>query len=294
MTVRRGIRGTVLVGAEERLRRRNGTIRQNRKSDVNLDLNPRPLTTYFSSVNADFDPNEAMNTLLDHQANKAMDGELANTPTAKEVLALIAKGVLRNAPFAVWRGVRAIPKATLQWISRTDLTTITKKDIESVEVSLQNGNYFELDEPITKENAYEVITGLVSLLDDTLREKKCYLYCSKAISDAYNTSYKNNSKGISYNGKFEQTVVEGSNGTSSSALRLENATRIHTHIRRGKSTRRSRPGVGRGKRTRQGLSAGHAHIHDAHVPRIPVPHCSQIILLCCQAQVHVRDGEVEP
>ena len=104
MTVRRGIRGTVLVGAEDVSGAEMAPYVKNRKSDVNLDLNLRPLTTYFSSVNADFDPNEAMNTLLDHQANKAMDGELANTPTAKEVLALIAKGVLRNAPFAVWRG----------------------------------------------------------------------------------------------------------------------------------------------------------------------------------------------
>lgn len=211
MTVRRGIRGTVLVGAEDVSGAEMAPYVKNRKSDVNLDLNLRPLTTYFSSVNADFDPNEAMNTLLDHQANNAMDGKLVNTPTAKEVLALIAKGVLRNAPFAVWRGVRN-PKGNTTMDIADGFDTITKKDIESGEVSLQNGNYFELDEPITKENAYEVITGLVSLLDDTLREKKCYLYCSKAISDAYNTSYKNNSKGISYNGKFEQTVVEGSNG----------------------------------------------------------------------------------
>ena len=102
--------------------------------------------------------------------------------------------------------------------------TITKKDIESGEVSLQNGNYFELDEPITKENAYEVITGLVSLLDDTLREKKCYLYCSKAISDAYNTSYKTTAKGYHITANSNRPSWKVQTETSSSALRLENAT----------------------------------------------------------------------
>ena len=58
MTVRRGIRGTVLVGAEDVSGAEMAPYVKNRKSDVNLDLNLRPLTTYFSSVNADFDPNE--------------------------------------------------------------------------------------------------------------------------------------------------------------------------------------------------------------------------------------------
>lgn len=211
MTVRRGVRGTVLVGAETVSGAEMAPYVKNRKSDVDLNLNLRPLTTYFGSVNAEFDPNEAMNTLLDHQAAKAMDGELASTPTAKEVLALIAKGVLKNAPFAIWKGVRNA-KGTTTMDLCDGFDTITAKDVASGELAVAKGNYIELDKVLTAENTYDVITSLVEQLDDILREQKCYLYCSRKISDWYNRGYKAAGKGIAYNDKYEQTVVEGSNG----------------------------------------------------------------------------------
>lgn len=211
LTVRRGVRGTVLVGAEDVSGAEMAPYIKNRKSDVDLNLNLRPLTTYFGSVNAEFDPNEAMNTLLDHQACKAMDGELVSTPTAKEVLALIAKGVLKNAHLAIWKGVRN-PKGNTTMDLCDGFDTITDKDVDSGELSEDKGNYIELDEVITRDNAYDVITGLVEKLDDILREQKCYLYCSRQIADWYNRSYKANSKGIVYADKYEQTIVEGSNG----------------------------------------------------------------------------------
>lgn len=211
MSVRRGIRGTVLVGAEDVSGAEMAPYIKNRTSDVDLDLNLRPLTTYFSSVNAEFDPNEAMNTLLDHQAAKAMDGELSSTPTAKEVLALIAKGATRNAPFAIWKGKRnAKGNSTMDICDGFD--TITDKDIASGEVSAEKGNYIELDKAITPETAYDVITDIVEHLDDVLREQKCYLFCSRKIADAYNRSYKAQGKGLVYVDKYEQTIVEGSNG----------------------------------------------------------------------------------
>ena len=211
MTIRRGVRGTVLVGSEDVSGAEIAPYSPNRKSDVDLNLNLRPLTTYFGSVNAEFEPNTAMNTLLDHQACKAMDGEQVSTPTAKDVLALIAKGALKNAPFAIWKGVRN-PKGTTTLDLCDGFDTITAKDVDSGELSEAKGNYIELDEVITRDNAYDVITGLVEKLDDIIREQKCYLYCSRQISDWYNRSYKANSKGIGYADKYEQTVVEGSNG----------------------------------------------------------------------------------
>lgn len=211
ITIKKDVRGTVYIGTKKTKGGKIAPYKRNRKTDVDFDLNYRPLTTYFGSVNDEFDPNEAMGTIMDHQAAKAMDGELVSTPTAREVLALEAKDATEDMPYALWTGVRN-PKGDTTFDLFDGFDTITEKDIDAGEISEENGNLIILDEEITEENAYDVITGIVTKLNKQLRRQKCFLYCSQAISDAYNKSYKANSKGIAYNGKYEQTVVEGSNG----------------------------------------------------------------------------------
>lgn len=211
ITIKKGVRGTTYIGTKKTKGGKIAPYKRNRKTDVDLDLNYRPLTTYFGSVNDEFDPNEAMGTIMDHQAGKAMDGELASTPTAKDVLSLEAKDATEDLPYALWTGVRN-PKGETTFDLFDGFDTITDKDIDAGEISEKNGNLIVLDEVITPENAYDIITGIVTKLNLHLRREKCFLYCSQAIADAYNKGYKANSKGISYNGKYEQNVVEGSNG----------------------------------------------------------------------------------
>ncbi len=211
ITIKRGVRGTVYIGTKKTSGGKIAPYKANRRTDVDLNLNYRPLTTYFGSVNDDFDPNEAMGTILDHQASKAMDGELVSTPTAREVLALEAKDATEDMPYALWSGIRN-PKGDTTFDLFDGFDTITERDIETGEVSEENGNLIILDQEITAENAYDIITGIVEKLNPLLRRQKCYLYCSQAIADAYNRSYKKEGKGISYNNKYEQNVVEGSNG----------------------------------------------------------------------------------
>ena len=211
ITIKKGVRGTVYIGTKETKGGKIAPYKRNRKTDVDLDLNYRPLTTYFGSVNDQFDPNEAMGTIMDHQAAKAMDGELVSTPTARDVLAYEAKSATSDMPYALWTGKRN-PKGDTTFDLFDGFDTITDKAIDAGEISEKNGNLIVLDEEITPENAYDVITGIVTKLNMLLRRQKCFLYCSQAIADAYNKSYKAESKGIAYNGKYEQNVVEGSNG----------------------------------------------------------------------------------
>lgn len=90
MTARPGIRykervGTVSGDAQF------APYKPTRASDLNLNVDYRELETFFGSVVSDFEPNSAVSTLLGTGATKG-DGQIS-TPTAKSVLALIAKSL---------------------------------------------------------------------------------------------------------------------------------------------------------------------------------------------------------
>ena len=82
-----------------------GPYKPSRSTDFNLNLNFRTLETYFGSVVAKFDPNSAISTLLGAIGATMGDGQ-AQTPTAKEVLALIGKSLSEHLNDAIWSGVR--------------------------------------------------------------------------------------------------------------------------------------------------------------------------------------------
>lgn len=75
-----------------------------RSEDVNLQLDFRTLETFFGSVVAKFEPNSAISTLLGTGATKG-DGQ-KSTPTAREVLGLIAKSLSEHLNDSIWNGVR--------------------------------------------------------------------------------------------------------------------------------------------------------------------------------------------
>ena len=75
-----------------------------RAVDYNLGIEFRDLETYFGSVVANFEPNSAISTLLGTGATKG-DGQMT-TPTARHVLARIAKNLSEHLNDAVWNGRR--------------------------------------------------------------------------------------------------------------------------------------------------------------------------------------------
>ena len=76
-----------------------------RRTDANLNLDFRTLETYFGSVVAQFEPNTAVSTLLGATGATKGDGQI-QTPTAKHVLALIAKGLSQHLNDAIWSAER--------------------------------------------------------------------------------------------------------------------------------------------------------------------------------------------
>ena len=181
-----------------------------RRSDFNLNLDFRTLETFFGSVVAQFEPNSAISTLLGAMGATKGDGQI-QTPTAKHVLALIAKSLSGNLNNAIWNGVRnPSGDATADLFDGFD--TITSKDITEGNVAAAKGNYMKLTEAITTANAVDVAKEILFSLDSHLRAQTCYLYCTQDFVDKYNEGYLLTHAGINYNNQYQQTAVEGSNG----------------------------------------------------------------------------------
>ncbi len=181
-----------------------------RRSDVNLNLDFRTLETFMGSVVAQFEPNSAVSTILGATGATKGDGQI-QTPTAKHVLALIAKSLSENLNNAIWAGKRnAAGDTTLDLFDGFD--TITDGDIAAEKVATSKGNYMKLSEAVTTANAVDVAKEVLFSLDPHLRAQTCYMYCSQDFADKYNEAYLLTHAGINYNTQYQQTVVEGSNG----------------------------------------------------------------------------------
>ena len=180
-----------------------------RSVDYNLGIEFRDLETYFGSVVAKFEPNTAISTLLGTGATKG-DGQMA-TPTARHVLALIAKNLSEHLNDAIWSGVRN-PTGDTTADLFDGFDTITQKEITGGAIAAENGNYMKIDEAITPANAVDIAKSILFSLDPRLRSQDLLLYCSQDFVDKYNEGYLLTHGGIPYNTQYGQGAVEGSNG----------------------------------------------------------------------------------
>lgn len=159
-----------------------------RAVDYNLGIEFRDLETYFGSVVANFEPNSAISTLLGTGATKG-DGQMS-TPTARHVLARIAKNLSEHLNDAIWNGKRNAAGA----------------------IAAEEGNYMKFDDAITPANAIDIAKEILFSLDPHLRSQDLLLYCSQDFVDKYNEGYLLTHGGIPYNTQYGQGAVEGSNG----------------------------------------------------------------------------------
>ena len=208
MTARPGIRYKERVGTMSG-DAQFAPYKPTRASDFNLNVDYRELETFFGSVVSDFEPNSAVSTLLGTGATKG-DGQFS-TPTAKSVLALIAKSLSEHLNDAIWNGVRNATGDTSKDLFN-GFDTITQAEITAQNISAEKGNYLKLTEDITAANAVDVAKKILFSLDPRLRSQELFLYCSQDFVDKYNEGYLLSHGGIPYNTEYGQTAVEGSNG----------------------------------------------------------------------------------
>lgn len=210
LTLRPGIRFEEVVGASS-IDVELQPYKRNAIQDANLDLALRVLKTYFGTVNAEFDPNAAISTLLGHRASLASGDALQSTPQAHEVLALTPKAIGRKLLASLCKA-KHNPAGTTTMDLFDGFDTITEKEIAAGAISGEKGNYLRLSEAIDKTNAVDVLQSIMYKMSPELRGEKCYIYCSQEILDAYNKAYKLESGAVIYNDKFQQTTLEGSDG----------------------------------------------------------------------------------
>jgi len=209
MTGRPGIRYKESVGAISG-DAQFAPYKPSRSTDFNLNVAYRTLETFLGSVVAKFEPNSAVSTILGAIGATKGDGQM-RTPTALDVLALIAKGLSGNLDGAIWSAKRNANGDTTQDLF-DGFDTITDMEIANNAISVANGNYMKLTEEITTANAVDIAKQILFSLDPILRSQDLIMYCSQDFADKYNESYLLTHGGIVYNTKYDQTTVEGSNG----------------------------------------------------------------------------------
>lgn len=209
MTPRPGVRYSELVGASS-ADAQFAPYKAGCRTEMDLNLAMRDLRTYFGSVNADFEPNAEIQTLLGHKAAQAIGDNQASTPTALEVLANVSKslsGHLNDAIFSAKRNSEGTTTATLF----DGFDTITDTEITAGNIAAAKGNYMKLTSAINKNNAVDQLKAILHAMNPILRREECFLFCSYDVADAYNEAYLMSHSGIVYNDKYSQVDVEGSN-----------------------------------------------------------------------------------
>ncbi len=207
MTVRPGIRYKETVGFMD-ADAEFAPYKPSRTTDLNLDLDFRQLETFFGSVNAKFEPNSAIRTLLGEGATKGEAQKL--TPSAKNVLALVAKNLgvnLNKVLFSAVRDANGDTSATLF----NGFDTITSTEIANNKITTALGNLVEIETP-SASNAVDIAKTILYAMSDELRDQECYLYCSRQFADFYNEAYLLTHGNVPFYNKYNQTVVEGSEG----------------------------------------------------------------------------------
>ncbi|MBD5307154.1 MAG: hypothetical protein HDS14_05960 [Bacteroides sp.] len=219
MTLRLGIQGKEKVGTMTG-DAQFAPYKARRKKDIDLKVRYRTLETFFGSVVAEFEPNSAASTILGSKITKG-DSQ-ASTPVAKDVLTLIAKSLSKNLHQAIWKGVRNEEgDTTLDLFD--GLLTIIRNEKSNVAPDGNVGaiaardavknEYLATQDDLKPENAVDFAKNILRAMSPQLRrEKEIFLFCSQEFADNYNEAYLLSHGAAPYNDKYEQTVVEGSNG----------------------------------------------------------------------------------
>jgi hypothetical protein len=228
MTLRPGIRYAERVGAPAV----NVELRPyvpDAMQDANLSITWRELKTYFGSVNARFEPNSAISTILGHLASQASGDALKNVDLAKLVLALIGKQIGQKLNACLFSAVRNSSGTTTNTLF-DGFDTITAADHTANKLTVALGNYDEGDTVITASNAESILKEYYRSCVDELRDQPTKMFISRAIYDMYCDSYQTNHGALPYNTEFKKTYIEGSEGLCELVPIVGKANSQYIHI----------------------------------------------------------------
>ncbi len=182
--------------------------RADRKAADTTHVDFREIETFFGNVRIDFEPNKYIQLLIGESTAFLGDGQ-AQTPSAKLVIAAVMKSLghnLNNALFTAKRNADGDTTADLfdGW------NTILDKEITAGNIAEGKGNLLTID-AVTSANAVDIAKEIERSCNPHLRKLDKFLFCNPDFADKYNDAYLLSHAGISYNTKYNQAIVEGSN-----------------------------------------------------------------------------------
>lgn len=186
-----------------------GPYKRTRWEDGQVTLTPRTLETYLGNAALNFDPNELYGTIFGAQVFK---GEaLKSTQIARDILVYMAAKLGEGLNKSLWTAKRnADGDTTAELFDGFD--TITETEIAAGNISTAKGNYVELTEAITNDNAVDIFQSIYESASDELQNMPVNIYCTMDAYRKYLKAYKSETGAIIYNKQYEQVTLEGSQG----------------------------------------------------------------------------------
>lgn len=183
--------------------------RSDRKAADTTHVDFREIETFFGNVRIDFEPNKYIQMLIGESAAFLGDGQ-AQAPSAKLVIAAVMKSLGHNLNDALFTAKRNAAGDTTKDLFN-GWGTILDEEILAGNITSAKGNLLTLTDAITSANAVDVAKEIERSCHPHLRRLDKFLFCDPAFADKYNDAYLLTHAGISYNTKYNQSFIEGSN-----------------------------------------------------------------------------------
>lgn len=192
-----------------------GNYDKYKKGDGAVNISQRTLETFLGNCIEPIDPNSIYQSLWGDDVTKG-DG-LKNVPWVKRICAYIMAQLGERMFNVMWTAKHdaSDTKETAKWFD--GFCTIEDKEIEAGKMSMEEGNYYELPEAITEDNAYDIIKDFIwgdsggnwKGIDYKLRMQKVKIFMSDRTKHLYEESYRKNNGSLPYNLQYEKAHIDG-------------------------------------------------------------------------------------
>lgn len=179
-----------------------------KSTDANVDISWRELETFHGNVIETFAPVDYVDFPLGYNS-KYLGEALKNAPQAVLIMSELTASRGQFIAQAALTGKRNPEGETTEDIA-DGLITIAKAEIEAGNISVANGNLFEMSEVLDDTNTCDLLKKFVFSMDPFLRKTENFLFCAPEVVDMYNESYLLTHHDVPYNKEYEQPYVEGS------------------------------------------------------------------------------------
>ena len=209
VTIRPGIRHKERVGTLN-MNAQFAPWKVDMKTGKDATLAFRDLETFFGGIDYEFSPNSAATLVIGENADTKGEG-MKNADIVKKSLIEICKTLSENLNAVIWSAVRNANGTTSAALFN-GWDTITSTEITAGNIAAAKGNFLQLTENITSENAVDVLKNAFRAANKILKAQKTKMYISQDILDMYEDAYFTLHAATPWVKGFEQKILEGSNG----------------------------------------------------------------------------------